>query len=256
MARILLEKQNGETKPGPGTIGCRMWNVMDATKKRLGRVPSIAELQALPEFAVGNNGKPDLKVNVSSIYARWRKFNGISGRITGVATEPAPQAVTVAPTHAPVPRRMPAIDPVLAAQASTAADMSTEESDGVYADYGKIVDEDDESAFPEGRATFERHRRLERDSTLSHKAKSAHLKKTGKLECEVCAIDFHKFYGEIGAGFIEAHHRIPVHQLDGTTKTKLSDLALVCSNCHRMLHRATPQLTVEKLRDLLNGIRQ
>lgn len=116
---------------------------------------------------------------------------------------------------------------------------------------GTIVDEEDESAFPEGTAIFKRHRYLERDGALSRRAKAARIASTGKLRCEVCTIDFQETYGEIGAGFIEAHHRVPVHQLDGINRTKLADLALVCSNCHRMLHRAAPQLTVEELRDLI-----
>jgi hypothetical protein len=72
--RTPLLVQNGMQKPGAGTIGCRMWDVMDAYSKTLGRAVTRAELSAAPEF------KDDLVVNVSSIYARWRKFNGIVGR--------------------------------------------------------------------------------------------------------------------------------------------------------------------------------
>jgi 5-methylcytosine-specific restriction protein A len=38
--------------------------------------------------------------------------------------------------------------------------------------------------------------------------------------------------------------------LDGLTPTKLNDLALVCSNCHRMLHRAKPLLLPDELRSI------
>lgn len=116
---------------------------------------------------------------------------------------------------------------------------------------GTIVNEEDESAFPEGTPVYRQHRHLERDGELSRRAKAARLASTGRLSCEVCSIDFQEVYGEHGAGFIEAHHQVPVHQLDGIIKTKLSDLAMVCSNCHRMLHRATPQLTIAELRDLI-----
>lgn len=91
MARTPLKTQNGETKPGLGTIGCRMWDVMDREAYTLRRAPSIAELKVLPDFA------NDLSVNVQSIYARWRKFNGISGRIG------ATHAVSVKPTLTPIP---------------------------------------------------------------------------------------------------------------------------------------------------------
>ena len=119
-----------------------------------------------------------------------------------------------------------------------------------------ITLEDDESAFPEGSESFKLHRHLERDRKLPRRLKESRLKETGKLECEVCSFDFTATYGSVGDGFIEAHHRIPVHQLKGKEKTRASDLALVCSTCHRMLHRADPQLRVEELRALLLGKRK
>lgn len=114
-----------------------------------------------------------------------------------------------------------------------------------------IAEEDDESAFAEGSKTYALHRKLERDGSLPRRVKAARLASTGKLECEACAFDFAKAFGVLGEGFIEAHHRVPVHALDGTTKTKAKDLALVCSNCHRMLHRSDPHLTVDELNGLL-----
>ena len=56
-----------------------------------------------------------------------------------------------------------------------------------------------------------------------------------ELNCECCHFDFEKKYGEIGSNFIECHHKIPISK--GERITKEDDLALVCSNCHRMLHR-------------------
>lgn len=114
-----------------------------------------------------------------------------------------------------------------------------------------IADEDDESAFPEGRESYRLHRKLERDSKLPARVKANRLSKTGKLECEVCSFDFAEAFGDLGEGFIEAHHRVPVHKLGGKTTTKAEDLALVCPNCHRMLHRSDPHKSVEELRELL-----
>ncbi len=113
----------------------------------------------------------------------------------------------------------------------------------------EVVIEDDESAFPEGKEKFKQHRYLERDGKITRRAKALRLAKMGKLECEVCKLDFATSYGDIGHGFIEAHHKTPVAQLAGTKKTKIEDLALVCSNCHRMLHRGDPLLTVEQLKE-------
>jgi hypothetical protein len=117
----------------------------------------------------------------------------------------------------------------------------------------EILEEDDESSYPEGVQKYRVHRTRERDPSLGRKAKLKRLKLTGKLACEVCEFDFAATYGQHGHGFIEAHHKIPVADLNGKTKTKIADLAMVCSNCHRMLHRGKSLLTVEGLRAELLG---
>jgi 5-methylcytosine-specific restriction endonuclease McrA len=116
-----------------------------------------------------------------------------------------------------------------------------------------VAEEDDESAFPEGVELYRLHRSRERDPTIVRKAKELRLKNTHKLECDVCSFDFLARYGHRGEGFIEAHHKIPVSRLDGKTKTKVAELALVCSNCHRMLHRGNPHLSIEGLRAILSN---
>jgi len=113
--------------------------------------------------------------------------------------------------------------------------------------------EDDESAFPEGEVRYQLHRSRERDPTLAARAKRKRLKDTGAIKCDACDFDFSVEYGQLGDGYIEAHHTLPVATLDGTRKTKLSELALVCSNCHRMLHRASPPLTIGELRERRTG---
>ena len=60
--------------------------------------------------------------------------------------------------------------------------------------------------------------------------------------------DFQIVYGDLGKGFIEAHHRTPLSELKGEKTTKLDDLALVCSNCHRMLHKAINSMSIADLR--------
>ena len=54
-------------------------------------------------------------------------------------------------------------------------------------------------------------------------------------------------YGQLGGGFIEAHHTIPVSELLAKAKTKISDFTLVCSNCHGILHRGEELLSVSEL---------
>ena len=111
-------------------------------------------------------------------------------------------------------------------------------------------DEDDVEAM-EGKLLYRWHRQRERDRSLVAKKKSHALGQLGSLVCEVCAFDFAATYGERGAGFIECHHRAPLSQ-SGETRTKLSDLALVCANCHRIIHRRAPWTSVEALRDAVS----
>lgn len=98
-------------------------------------------------------------------------------------------------------------------------------------------DEEDGYSAPEGKLLYRLHRYRERTRTLVNKKKKEHLKKHGSLACELCSFDFEKTYGDVGRGFIECHHRTPLSELTPNTKTTLNDLMLICSNCHRMVHR-------------------
>jgi 5-methylcytosine-specific restriction protein A len=73
------------------------------------------------------------------------------------------------------------------------------------------------------------------------------------LNCEVCGFSFLDAYGELGEGFIEAHHKNPMSLQEGEIKTTLDDIALVCSNCHRMLHKGNPVLSVEELKERMEN---
>ncbi len=104
-----------------------------------------------------------------------------------------------------------------------------------------------EDAEIEGRILSKLHRKRERNSRLVRRKKLAAIRTTGRLLCEVCDFDFAAVYGALGDGFAECHHLTPLAELDGTGLTRLSDLAIVCANCHRMLHRR-PGHAVEQLR--------
>lgn len=103
----------------------------------------------------------------------------------------------------------------------------------------------------EGRLLASLHIRRERDTKLVTAKKSAALRDRGRLVCEACEFEFAAVYGERGAGYIEAHHIQPLHTLRPGSRTRLEDLALLCSNCHRIIHARKPWLTVPELRTLL-----
>lgn len=117
----------------------------------------------------------------------------------------------------------------------------------------RVPEEEDEESLvvKEGKVIYKLHRVKERNPSINNRKKADYMKKYGKLDCEVCGFDFQKTYGELGNGYIECHHRTPLHSLDGEVQTRLKDLALVCSNCHRMLHRKISSFSVE---DLINHI--
>ncbi|MDO5670111.1 MAG: HNH endonuclease [Corynebacterium sp.] len=94
----------------------------------------------------------------------------------------------------------------------------------------------------EGRLQAVLHLRRERSPKLRKAKLAAVLAAGGTLGCEVCGFDFKARYGVLGDGYVEVHHTLPLHA-SGPVETRLEDLALLCSNCHRMIHRAQPWLT-------------
>jgi len=113
--------------------------------------------------------------------------------------------------------------------------------------------DDDYLEAPEGKVITRLHRSRERNRKLVERKKAQTFAAHGKLECEACHFDFECRYGARGKGFIEAHHVKPVHTLTEDDKTKVSDLALLCSNCHRMVHSQRPWLSVEELKTILKS---
>jgi 5-methylcytosine-specific restriction endonuclease McrA len=90
-----------------------------------------------------------------------------------------------------------------------------------------------------------------------HRERSGYLagerKRHDDYECQVCGLRFEDAYGKIGESFAEAHHRIPLHRLRGKVKTRLEDLATVCANRHRMLHKMEGKRNdVEKLKNIVS----
>lgn len=94
-------------------------------------------------------------------------------------------------------------------------------------------------------------RRRERDPALRARKIEATTAAGLPIACEVCGFDFGVTFGERGAGYIEVHHVRPLH-VSGETATRLSDLALLCANCHRICHRGA-WITPSALRQLMLG---
>jgi 5-methylcytosine-specific restriction protein A len=106
---------------------------------------------------------------------------------------------------------------------------------------------------PEGRLLTRIHRLRERNAKLVARRKAQAFNEDARLQCECCGFDFAKAYGSRGEGYIECHHTVPLSTLRPGARTRLIDLALVCSNCHRMIHRRSPWLTIDALRTSMAG---
>ena len=117
---------------------------------------------------------------------------------------------------------------------------------GNHMQHVPAVPEDEEAM--EGQILTRLHRFRERDAGLPRRRKELALSKHGCLACEACEFDFHRAYGDRGQGFIECHHTKPLHTLVAGTPTRMSDLALLCANCHRMIHSRQPWLSLDELR--------
>lgn len=109
-----------------------------------------------------------------------------------------------------------------------------------------VPDVDLDTSADEGRILERNQIVRERDPKLRRDKINAVLAAGGLVACEVCGFDFEETYGVRGRQYIEVHHRTPLH-VTGRTRTQLHELALLCSNCHRMIHRYQPWLSVEEL---------
>ncbi len=79
------------------------------------------------------------------------------------------------------------------------------------------------------------HRKIERNRTAVRYAKKFH-----GYRCQACDLNFSERYGMIGKDFIEAHHLRPISDLEESVAVKYdvaTDFAVLCANCHRMIHR-------------------
>jgi hypothetical protein len=96
------------------------------------------------------------------------------------------------------------------------------------------------------------HYKIDRDRGIIKAKIDQFCKENGSVFCEACGFDFEEKYGEYAKGVIDVHHIKPLSSLLPNTMTKLSDLMLLCSNCHRVIHRRRTPLTREDLLKLIN----
>ncbi|MBW7472315.1 HNH endonuclease [Marinobacter sp. F4218] len=115
----------------------------------------------------------------------------------------------------------------------------------------EIVDEDEE--FSEGRLLTRNHKARERSKKIRKKLLDSRSKK-GSMACDMCGMSASKFHPECAESVFEAHHVVPLAEAEKRT-TRLSDMALLCANCHRLIHRGISRnrrwLTIQEAKKLL-----
>jgi hypothetical protein len=115
------------------------------------------------------------------------------------------------------------------------------------------IDFDFSASVSEGGRRLVSHLRRERNHAIVEAKKEAVLSSTGRLSCEVCGFDFSTTYGSLGEGFCKVHHLSPLSASDDSVITTLVDLAVICSNCHRIIHRSDPMLSVPALSEVVRN---
>jgi len=102
--------------------------------------------------------------------------------------------------------------------------------------------------YPEGALARVEVNRYERD----RRARKACLDHWG-YRCAACEFSFEDRYGPLGQDFIHVHHTLELSLVPRDYQVNpISDLRPVCPNCHAMLHRTSPALTVDELRQILH----
>lgn len=103
--------------------------------------------------------------------------------------------------------------------------------------------------YKEGQELERKHKRKERSRKLVEDAKSQFRQKNnGEIFCEICGFNFMDIYG---IDYIEVHHLKAIADMKEGETTNLKDVCLVCPNCHRVIHRKYPCLTMEEIKKIL-----
>jgi len=103
-------------------------------------------------------------------------------------------------------------------------------------------------AATEGRRRLVLHLQRERNQTVVRNKK----KQAVSLDCEVCGFSFSRAYGNAASDYCEVHHLLPLSDVEDSTITRIRDLAILCANCHRVVHLNNPPYTLTQVRSMLS----
>lgn len=104
-------------------------------------------------------------------------------------------------------------------------------------------------AASEGRQRLVLHLQRERNQTLVRSKKRF----AKSFACEVCGFSFARTYGAEASDYCEVHHLLPLSEVEHSTKTRIQDLAILCANCHRVVHLQNPPYTLTQVKAMLTS---
>lgn len=116
--------------------------------------------------------------------------------------------------------------------------------------YNALPETEAEAAIvgKEGRLLIRIHVYKERNRHFALMAKKYHKDKNGGiLNCQACGLKPIDLYGADGERCIEAHHTIPIKELQPDNVTRVEDMAMVCASCHRIIHSKEPCIPVAEV---------
>lgn len=100
--------------------------------------------------------------------------------------------------------------------------------------------------FAEGKARSVTYKTYDRSPV----ARQACIEHYG-YSCYACGFNFKEAFGALGANYIEVHHLRQIADVgEEYMINPREDLRPVCANCHRMLHKTRPPLSIEELKNI------
>jgi 5-methylcytosine-specific restriction protein A len=128
---------------------------------------------------------------------------------------------------------------------------------GVYEKYLLYLEKHQELLYPDEISHPEQFREglkkqvtvnvFERDPRARDKCKAHH-----GISCSACGFNFEEIYGDLGSGYIHIHHLTQLSTIGKEYQVDpVKEMRPVCPNCHAMLHRQTPPLTIDELKAMM-----
>jgi len=183
-------------------------------------------LGVLPDIEIGNLGKSTLARGYQSGHAIGKTYN--------LATLPSEEELA-ADLRA-------AFEAYRALRFRGGLDFSEEDAAPPEGKNGSILE----------RRRYGSHKRLERSSGISRKVKAVQGHR-----CRGCDVDFKERLGDVGLACIEAHHLFPIHMIEQGAEMRYDferDFAVLCANCHRLVHQLADTSDIDYLRSIVKRI--